>query len=292
VEPDVAVTATGVLTRVPLAEATAEDLAPYTTLRRTKDLSRSQRFVAEGAKVVQRLLESPHAVESLLLTEAWVERVRPGLERRGEAVRLLVAPDRDAIERVTGFGDRAGIKALGRLAARRTLDGLLDTLPAPRLLVALDGVSNAENVGVVVRNAAALGAQALIVGERTCSPFLTRSIGASMGASFVMPSVDDMPLLDAVATLKRRGVRVVGAHPAARSRVLPATALLGDVCFVFGAEGDGISADVLAACDLTVSIPMPAAVDSLNVASAAAVFLYEAWRQRRGPGGVNGPCAP
>jgi tRNA G18 (ribose-2'-O)-methylase SpoU len=77
------------------------------------------------------------------------------------------------------------------------------------------------------------------------------------------------------------GIRVLAAHPHTESGALDQAPVTGDCCIVFGSEGEGISTAVLAACDDLVAIPMQEGVDSLNVASASAVFLYEVQRQRR-----------
>lgn len=271
----------GTLDIVPLDGASPADVEPFLTLRRAKGLERAGRFVAEGAKVVQRLLASPHPVEALLLTPDWLERLRAQLASRTAPPRIVLAPDRATLTRLTGFHERAGLKALGRLAQRATLQGLLAPRGRPRLLLALDGITNAENVGVVVRNAAALGVDGLLVGERTCSPLLTRAIGASMGAAFVLPAVDDVPLVAALAAARAAGLQVLATDPAAVDCPLEQADLARDTCLVLGAEGEGISPSVRACCDGAVSVPMPPSVDSLNVSSAAAIFLYEAWRQRR-----------
>jgi len=266
----------------PLGEAAATDLAPYTTLRRRKDLERQARFVAEGGRIVERLLESPFPVESLLLTPAWLVRLEGRLDARPDAIHVLLASSKAEVERATGFPDREGLKAVGRIPHATTLEEMLRYQPRPHLFAALDGITNAENVGVIVRNAAALGVQALIAGETTCSPFLTRAIGTSMGAVFALPIVEHMPLAEALRRLRVAGVRCVAAHPAAIARSLPEADVRGDCCLVLGSEGEGISPAILDLCDEAVAVPMARAVDSLNVGSAAAVFFYEAWRQRRG----------
>lgn len=258
------------------------ELAPYRTLRRRKDLERQARFVVEGDKVVQRFLASPYPVESLLITEEWLGRIRPLLDLRPDRVRVFVAP-KPRIEEVTGFGCYQAIKAVGRIALPATIETILDTAPRPRIFAALDGISNAENVGVIVRNAAALGIQALIVGETTCSPFLTRAIRTSMGTVFQLPAVESLGLVDALQQLRRSGVRSLAAHPEATDRPLPAVDLRSDCCLVLGSEGFGISEEVLAVCDERLAVPMARQVDSLNVSSAAAVVFYEAWRQRSHP---------
>ena len=87
--------------------------------------------------------------------------------------------------------------------------------------------------------------------------------------------------------LRARGVRCIAAHPHANGKTLSQADFSGDCCIVFGSEGYGISAPVLEACNEAVAIPMPPTVDSLNVGAAAAVFLYEANRQRKDKAGLR-----
>ena len=87
-------------------------------------------------------------------------------------------------------------------------------------------------------------------------------------------------LVATLATLRARGVRCLAAHPRPGARKLAAVDLRGDCCLLFGAEGPGLTAAALDACDEAVEIPMPSHMNSVNVASATAVFLYEATRQR------------
>ena len=102
-----------------------------------------------------------------------------------------------------------------------------------------------------------------------------------MGTIFQMPIVETPSLIQALRSLRERGIRCIAAHPHADGQTLSQASFTGDCCIVFGSEGYGLSQAVLAACDEAAAIPMPDAVDSLNVGSAAAVFLYEANRQRR-----------
>jgi len=264
-----------------IASVAPAELAPYRTLRRRKDLERRQFFVAEGEKVVRRLLESDFPVVSLLLTREWLEQLEPWLHSRSESIQVFVAT-KEEIEQITGFNCYQGVKAVGRIREPATLDTVLQKSARPWFLVALDGLSNAENLGVVVRNCAALGAQALIVGETSGSPFLTRAIRTSMGAIFRLPAVEAPDLVESLTTLRARGVRCVAAHPHSDQRSLARSDFRSDCCLVFGSEGHGISVRVLAACDEAVAIPMRSGVDSLNVGCAAAAFLYEVARQRDG----------
>jgi tRNA G18 (ribose-2'-O)-methylase SpoU len=254
-------------------------LKPYRTLRRRKDLERQRIFVVEGDKVVQRLLESHFRVDSLLITQAWLERVRGLLDQREDEITVFLA-EKDQIEQITGFGCYQGVKAVGRILHPVALKEVLEGSPHPRLFVAFDGISNAENLGVMVRNCAALGAHGVIVGETSASPFLTRAIRTSMGAIFRLPAVEVDDLVAALNFMGAHGVRGVAAHPSAGSSTLAHADLTGDVCVVFGSEGYGLRPEVLNACAESVAVPMAAEIDSLNVSSATAVFLYEAARQR------------
>jgi tRNA G18 (ribose-2'-O)-methylase SpoU len=255
-------------------------LRPYRSLRRRKDLERQSLFVVEGDKVVQRLLESPYLVESLLITKDWFERIHGLLDRRTDRIHVFLADQKEQIEQITGFACYQGIKAVGRIAQAPNLAQVLSASSQPRLFAALEGISNAENLGVIVRNAAALGVQALIIGETSCSPFLTRAIRTSMGAVFRIPAVENAPLRLTLDQLRENGVRCIAAHPAPSAHPITQLDLRRDTCFVLGSEGFGLSDAALAACDEQAAVPMSREVDSLNVSSAAAVLFYEAQRQR------------
>ena len=189
--------------------------------------------------------------------------------------------EKPLLETLTGFSMYQGLLAVGKVPPLPTLAEVVARSPQPRLLTAADGLTNAENLGALVRNCAAFNAQALIVGETCSSPFLRRAVRGSMGAIFQLPVVESsQPDRGPGATCASAAFAAsppIRTPTAARS---PSPNLAGDCCIVFGSEGYGISPAVLAACDEAAAIPMPPTVDSLNVGSAAAVFLYEANRQR------------
>jgi tRNA G18 (ribose-2'-O)-methylase SpoU len=135
-------------------------------------------------------------------------------------------------------------------------------------------------LGSIVRNCAAFGSSFLIVGETCGSPFQRRAVSGSMGTLFEQPVVQVDSLVATLTDLRARGVRCLAAHPRSDAKKLASVDLRGDCCLVFGAEGPGLTEAALAACDDMVEIPMPSHMNSLNVAAATAVFLYEATRQR------------
>lgn len=256
----------------------APELAPYRTMRRQEEHRKQGLFVAEGEKVVRRLLESEFNVVSVLVPEKWFHELAPLVASRPEGIRAYIA-SKEALERLTGFSMYQGVLAVGTVPAKLSLRELLQG-PRPRLLVAVDGLSNAENLGVLVRNCAAFGVQGLLAGETSSSPFLRRAVRSSMGTIFRLPVLESIALVESLRALRRHGVRIAAAHPHAQGRSLSEVCLTGDCCLVFGSEGHGVSEAVLAACEEAVAIPMQNGVDSLNVGSASAAFLYEVARQR------------
>jgi tRNA G18 (ribose-2'-O)-methylase SpoU len=274
----------------------APELRPYTTLRRSRDHEQQGIFVAEGTKVVHRLLESNFTIISMVAPEKWLMEFQPLLEKRAEDVIVYVA-EKKLLESLTGFSMFQGVLAVGKIPEPVSLEKVFASSPHPQLFVAVDALTNAENLGALARNCVAFGVQALIVGETSSSPFLRRAVRNSMGTILQLPVVElarlgqwrprgfrshttDLTLVECLKEFRARGIRCIAAHPHTDKRLLSQADFAGDCCIVFGSEGEGITPAVLAACDDAVAIPMPPHVDSLNVGAAAAVFLYEVSRQR------------
>jgi tRNA G18 (ribose-2'-O)-methylase SpoU len=205
--------------------------------------------------------------------------LRRELDARPEEIHAYLT-DRASIEEISGYTVNQGLKATARRAEVHTLYSVKHATASPRLFVACDGLANAENMGAIIRNSAAFGADALLVGETSTSPFLTRTIRASMGTIFDLPSIDTEILADALLDLKLEGMRIVGAHAHASQKTIGSVDFSTDTCLVLGSEGHGLTRRIMEMCDDLVIIPMAGDVDSLNVGSAAAVFLYEVARQR------------
>jgi tRNA G18 (ribose-2'-O)-methylase SpoU len=268
------------MTIIPVLSLDDPELQPYRSLRRPVEHQRLGIFVAEGEKVVRRLLESTLEVNSLLLTPEWLEVYRPRLESRSELLRVFVAP-KNLVESIVGFNLHQGIMAVARIPNPLDLEGVLARRRKPSLFVAIEGLTNSENLGMLVRNCVAFDADALLVGETSGSPYLRRAVRNSMGTVFNLPVVHLASLAAAIEHMRTiHHIRVVAAHPRTRQKELHTASLSGDTCVVFGSEGEGISPAVLDVCDEAMTIPMREGVDSLNVASASAVFLYEVQRQR------------
>jgi tRNA G18 (ribose-2'-O)-methylase SpoU len=256
------------------------ELSPYRTLKRSAAHEQLGIFIVEGDKVLHRLLESDFIVVSVLLLEERLAEFEPLLRARPEKDITIFVCGRPAFAELVGFEIYQGVLAIAKIPAPLALGTILARNERPRLFVALDGLSNAENVGAVMRNCVALGVHALIVGETCASAFLRRTVRNSMGAIFKLAVLESTNLVGVLQELRAKGIRCVAAHPHTDKKVLSRADFTGDCCIVFGSEGDGISPRILAACNEAVAIPMANDVDSLNVSAAAAVFLYEVNRQR------------
>ncbi len=265
----------------PVQALDAPELALYRTLRRVEEHERAGVLVAANHKVIKRLLASRYTVVSALLTPAWLKKLEPQLRARPEAIAVYLAED-PLLATITGYQMHQGALAVAKIPPLPDFETLLNHAPRPRLLAAVEGIANAENMGAIVRNCAAFGVHFLIVGETCGSPFQRRAVAGSMGTIFEQPAVRVARLAETLTALRARGVRCLAAHPRADAQKLAAVDLRGDCCLVFGAEGPGLTDAALAACDGMVEIPMPSHMNSLNVAVASGVFLYEATRQRGG----------
>jgi tRNA G18 (ribose-2'-O)-methylase SpoU len=262
-----------------IADLELPELQPYRTLRRQEEHRRQEIFVAEGEKTLRRLLETNLRILSVLLTDEWFEIFGPHLRNRSEEIYAYVA-EKSLLEKMTGYTMFQGLMAVAKIPSALSLEKILEISPKPNLFVATDGVSNAENLGTLVRNCAAFSVNGLLISKSSSSPFLRRAVRSSMGGIFKIPVLEELDLVETLGELRRRRIHCIAAHPHADQKILPETDLRNDCCIVFGNEATGVSKDVLAACDSAVSVPMPADVDSMNVSSAGAVFLYEVWRQR------------
>jgi tRNA G18 (ribose-2'-O)-methylase SpoU len=268
------------ITAVPLTDLNLPEITPYRTLRQSVEHFREGIVVVEGEKVVRRLVESPLRIISLLTTPEWLEIYKPFLQNRDESI-IAYHASKSLLESIVGFHLHQGIMALAKIPQLNSLDKFISHASLPYLFVALDGLTNAENVGVVVRNCAAFGVQGIIVGETSSSPYLRRSVRNSMGTVFSIPVYHSPNLVETVNNLRSYyNCSIVAAHPHGVHSI-GEVKFEQNLCIILGSEGEGISPDVLQTCDSTIAIPMLSGVDSLNVASAAAVFLYEIQRQRQ-----------
>lgn len=248
-----------------------DDYRDLTTADRRPDRPGGRGLViAEGVVVVRRLVESPYPLRSLL-----------GLPRRlteldADVADLAVpayATDADTMATVVGFHLNRGVLAVADRAPVPDLEELLRTA---RVVAVLEGVNDHENLGALFRNAAALGVDAVLLGPRCADPLYRRSVRVSMGHVLRVPFAELPGRWPASLNLLRgAGLRVAALTPGDDSIPLVSRGWAGErIALLLGAEGPGLSDEALAASDIRVRIPMAPGVDSLNVATAAAVAFH------------------
>ncbi|MEQ3554563.1 RNA methyltransferase [Pseudonocardia nematodicida] len=248
-----------------------DDYRDLTTADRRPDRPGGRGLViAEGVVVVRRLLDSPYPVRSLLGVPRRLDELAADLD--GVEVPAY-STDADTMARAVGFHLNRGVLAVADRAAPPDPEALL---AGARTVAVCEGVGDHENLGALFRNAAALGVDGILLGPGCSDPLYRRSVRVSMGHVLRVPFTGlEGAWPDALDVVRRAGFTVAALTPDARAEPLAAAGLAGErVALLLGAEGPGLSDEALAAADRRVRIPMASGVDSLNVATAAAVAFH------------------
>jgi tRNA G18 (ribose-2'-O)-methylase SpoU len=227
-------------------------------------------FIAEGEKVIARTAAAGYPPRSLLLSPQRLADLSP-------AVAALDCPvyvaSYDVLQAVTGFHvHRGALASFGRLPLRTASDVLAQ---ASRVVV-MEAVTNHTNLGAVFRSAAALGMDAVLLSPTSCDPLYRRTVRVSMGQVFAVPYAYLERWPEGIDEVRAAGFRVLALTPDPAATDLGTLTVAPEdrVALVFGAEGPGLTEEVMSASDERVRIPMAAGVDSLNVGSAAAVAFW------------------
>ncbi len=229
-------------------------------------------MIAEGAVVVERLLKSRYPVRALLGVKRRFQELSTALDDV-DVPGYVTSPE--VMADVVGFHLNRGVLAVAdRPVPPPSVEDVIDRA---RVLAVLEGVGDHENLGSLFRNAAALGVDGVLLGAGCSDPLYRRSVRVSMGHVLRVPFATFGSWPGDLNLLRERGFRIAALTPRADSVSLRQ---LRDqtpqkVALMLGAEGPGLTAEAIAAADLAVRIPMPDGVDSLNVATAAAIAFYE-----------------
>jgi tRNA G18 (ribose-2'-O)-methylase SpoU len=253
-------------------------------------------FVAEGRLVVKRLLETRRfETVAVLLTESVLPALREVIDDRIECrnavdvfdtfdtLQVFVTPP-GSLELVGGFNFHRGCLALGmRPYHPPTLADLALDTPGPRLVLGLQSLANADNVGSIFRNAAAFGVHAIVLDGRSCDPLYRKATRTSMGATLTVPfattGAGHHEWHSALYMLRRAGYLLVALTPAADAIDIADAANAPELAgrrlaLLVGSEGAGLDDQTLARADFRVAIKMASGVDSLNVATATGIALH------------------
>jgi TrmH family RNA methyltransferase len=269
-------------------------------VKRFRDLARASRPVpgsadetGRGGHAIEVLLDGEHLVHEALLCGIRIElaafsdkqinnvlspaaRIAKDVKKRGG--RVVMVSDQ-VLAAMSPVQQPSGVVAIARArpADVRVVMATVTDLP---LVLVLAGLQDPGNVGAIVRAASAFGASGVVAIEGSANPFSWKALRGSMGGAFRLPIAARGSLAEVVASAKELGVRLVAAVPRGGTP-LPDLDLRQPTAIVLGGEGAGVPHTTMAAVHETVTIPMQPSVESLNVAIAAALVLYEAMRQRQ-----------
>jgi tRNA G18 (ribose-2'-O)-methylase SpoU len=222
--------------------------------------------VAEGVAVVRRLAGSRYPMRAVIGVAHRIEALRSALDGLDVPVYLV---DKWLLSDVVGFRVTRGVLAS---ADRPAQPAVADLLAGASRVAILSALNDFENIGAVFRNAAAFGLDAVLLDPQCADPLYRRSVRVSMGHVLRVPfAVLDGPWPTSLVTVREAGFTVLALTPAPDAVELRTVARPPRWAVLLGAEGPGLSAAALAAADVRVRIPMAPGVDSLNVATAAAV---------------------
>ena len=247
-------------------------LSPYRGVRERDLVGRHGLFVAEGKVVLRLLLSSGRfGVESVLLLENRVAGAADILEGSPRDVPVYVA-SAAVMDAVAGFHVHRGILAIGRRGELPSAESLVQAAPARAVLVVAVGISNHDNVGAIFRNAAAFGADAVLLDKASCDPLYRKAIRVSVGAALTVPFTvtDDADALSDM--LMAQGFECLAQSPDGE-RTLRAVKRGDRMALFLGTEGEGLPAALMHRLE-TVRIDMAPGFDSLNVAAASAIALH------------------
>ena len=236
-------------------------------------MGRGGRFVAEGEVVLRTCIrDGRHPLESVLIDAKRAPALAQILEGLPDSTPVYTA-SQAVLDAVVGFHIHRGILAIGRRASAQDPDALLAALGPRALVVAAFGIGNHDNMGGIFRNAAAFGADAVLLGADCCDPFYRKAIRVSVGAVLTMRTAALPAGPDALTLLERHGFTPIALTPAGAT---PLTQLRRPdrAALLLGAEGPGLPKEMLARAR-TVSIPMAGDFDSLNVATTSGIALYQ-----------------
>ncbi|WP_127820026.1 TrmH family RNA methyltransferase [Microbacterium sp. CPCC 204701] len=258
-----------------ILDASDDRLADYrdltdVALRRVREPEEGL-YIAESAKVIARALAAGHRPRSVLVQEKWLDEIEELVAAPSVPV-YLVEPE--VAESLTGYAVHRG--ALASMH-RPELPPVSEVVAAARLVVVLEDIVDHTNVGAIFRAAAGLGADAVLVSPRCADPLYRRSVRVSMGTVFQVPWTRLPEWGEARGVLHGAGFALAALALADDAVSLDAFSARRPerVALLLGAEGDGLSRRALEAADTVVTIPMAGSVDSLNVAAASAVALWE-----------------
>ncbi|MFN9370858.1 MAG: TrmH family RNA methyltransferase [Planctomycetaceae bacterium] len=248
-------------------------LDPFRDLKQ-RGGQRGGTFVAEGEKLVVRLLASGLEVDTIACTPALHVRLARQIS---DATNVLLL-DSHEISQLIGFQFHRGVLALGRIPPAPSLTGLLQRLPLgePALAIGCPELRDPTNLGTIARTALALGANMLLVGTEGVDPWSRRVLRTSMGAIFQLPVIETNDWPEVFRQLHQEKFETIATVLDAAAESLREARFAHRRAVFLGTEDPGLSDEIARSCRRRVTLPMAHGVDSLNVAVAAGIVMYQA----------------
>ncbi len=268
---------------VPISALEDARLDVYRMVRDRDMAGRANAFMVEGLVALEAMIDhGRYHPSSVLVADRRLEGVRSVLERLPDTVPVYVVPY-DVMVQVVGFKIHRGLLATGQRAAPLDAAALLSQLPKdePATVLVLEGLTDADNVGASFRNAAAFGAAAVLMDKSCCDPLYRKAIRVSVGHALGLPFARHGTTVQTLEALKAANFTPVALALSPTAKPLhdfkpPKPAR---VALIVGTEGSGLTPQTLQACPQHLIIPMAERVDSLNVATSAAIALHHLWTQ-------------
>ena len=260
---------------IEITDFLAPELDVYARLSEVQLLNREfpekGMFIAESPKVIERALDAGYEPVSCLMEKRHIEGEGKRILARIKDVPILCA-EFDVLTQLTGFKLTRGMLCAMR---RKPLLNVKEVCKNKSRIVILDKVMNPTNVGAIIRSAAALGMDAVLLTAGCSDPLYRRAARVSMGTVFQIDwtFLDD----DCLDEIKELGFKTVAMALKDNSLSINDPLMMNEnkLAIIMGTEGDGLSDKTISDCDFTVKIPMYHGVDSLNVAAASAVAFYQ-----------------
>ena len=260
---------------IEISDFQAPELDVYARLTEVQLLNRFEPekglFIAESPKVIERALNAGYSPVSFLVEKKHIEGEAKDILARCEGIPVYTA-EFDVLTQLTGFKLTRGMLCAMR---RPKLPAVQDICREATRIAILENVMNPTNIGAIIRSAAALNIDAVLLTPACSDPLYRRAIRVSMGTVFQIPwtYLDE----NGIDTVKEMGFKTVAMALKDDSISLKDPRLSAEekLAIILGTEGDGLADSTISNCDYTVQIPMSHSVDSLNVAAASAVAFWQ-----------------
>ncbi|WP_447409638.1 TrmH family RNA methyltransferase [Clostridium perfringens] len=237
-------------------------------LKEKKHRIKSNKYLIEGLRFVEEAIKSKVSIDSIIFTESFKEKNPELFLKINENIKLIQMNEA-LLKQLCSTENPQGIVGVINMQNKELKSG--------ELVVLVDKVQDPGNMGTIIRTAHAAGAAGIVMTKGTVDIYNDKTLRSTMGSIFYIPIVED-DSLDFVKSLKKEGYKLVVSSLQGKNNFFEEN-LQGKVMIAVGNEGNGVSDEVYDIADIKVKIPMPGEAESLNVAVATSIMIYEKIRQ-------------